>query len=664
VSSREIIEPIEQPVWKVRFAPSRVGRWSYQIYAKDRTGSVKSPEARFDVTESTARGFVRRSQKSPFHFALEKEKPLFLVGMNMGWGGDRGSFAYDEWLSRMREAGANWIRIWMCSWNCALEWSKDEKGDWRNGRYYGLGVYSLDNAWKLDAILDSAEKNGIYVMLCLGTFGEFTTGGYFNEGQWKGSPYNVANGGPCEKPEDFWTDTTARKLYQRRLRYIAARYGYRTGIHAWEFWNEVPPQPQWTAEMARFLKGTGEFQGQPADPHGHLISTSYGNGALWRIPEIDFTMSHHYGMGNIADHAPIVHLDARGHQPFEKPHLMAEFGIDYRKPDSEYDPNGRAVNFHNGLWSAMASGNAGSGMIWWWDNYVHPKNLYGTFTGLRRFTDQVPWTEGMWIPLKFDPPVSQVETTTHTDLNILSSAGWGKSETERYTITPRGVADNAPLPQFLYSPAKADLRTTPEFHVQYETPGKFILHVDSVSSFIHLRILLGGQPVKEIRLSADPPKDASVKPEYESTEFLKEYNIYNARFNRDFSVDVPAGKHVIRLEVTDGDWISLKGITLTGYASNKYPAMNLYGMSTGTTGVLWLQNGQYNWKNVLEGKPIPTLKQVQTVVRGMKDGKYTLQWWDTRTGMPLSRQTVQVKEGAFALTCPDIQSDIAAIIRK
>jgi hypothetical protein len=120
------------------------------------------------------------------------------------------------------KAGGNFIRIWMCSWNCALEWAKESRGENRNGNYYGVGIYSLDNAWKLDTILDLAERKGVSVMLCLGTYGEFNDGGFFNEGQWRANPYNATNGGPCLKPDDFWTNI-ARRLYQQRLRYLAAR---------------------------------------------------------------------------------------------------------------------------------------------------------------------------------------------------------------------------------------------------------------------------------------------------------------------------------------------------------------------------------------------------------------------------------------------------------
>lgn len=387
---------------RIRFAPDTEGRWRYQVFARDRTGSASLPGANFRVSPSTSPGFIRRSKLNPRAFAYDNGRPYFAVGENMCWGGGRGSFDYDVWLPKLAEAGGNWIRIWMSSWNCTPEWSRESKGDWRSGQYLGVGVYSLGNAWKLDTILDTAERHGISTMLCLGTYGEF------NEGQWKANPYNTANGGPCAKPEEVWTNEKARQLYQRRLRYLAARYGYRTSIHSWEFWNEAKAAAPWVAEMARYLKGTGEFKGQPADPYDHLVTTTYGTPEVWKIPEIDFTQTHHYGKGDVADHAPVVHSDARQHAVYPKPHLLGEFGIDWRAPDAKYDPDHKGVNLHNALWASACSGNAGGAMIWWWDNYIRPANLYGQFAPLRKFADTVPWTAGEWKPLEADAPRVQV----------------------------------------------------------------------------------------------------------------------------------------------------------------------------------------------------------------------------------------------------------------
>jgi hypothetical protein len=409
----EMIEPAGEPSWKLRFTPHLTGTWRYQVFANDRTGRASSPAATLEVTSSASPGFIRRCRENPRVFGYDNGTPFFAVGQNVCWGSGRGSFDYDDWLPALSRAGGNWVRIWMCSWNCALEWSSEAMGDGRSGSYAGVGRYSLGNAWKLDTILDTAERHGISVMLCFGTYGEFTEGGFFNEGQWKANPYNRANGGPCAKPEDFWTNEQARQLYQRRLRYLLARYGDRTNIHSWEFWNEAKAPAPWVAEMARFIKGTGEFSGQPADPYGHLLTTTYGAAEVWKLPEIDFTQSHSYGTGNIADHALEAHKDAVQHAGYGKPHLLGEFGIDWRSPDSKYDPDKKGVNLHNALWASTLSGNAGGAMIWWWDNYVHPANLYWQFTPLRKFIDTIPWTAGAWLPLQTDAPGLTVYAVTH-----------------------------------------------------------------------------------------------------------------------------------------------------------------------------------------------------------------------------------------------------------
>ena len=71
---------------------------------------------------------------------------------------------------------------------------------------WGWADMRLDNAWRLDEVLRMARNDGIYLMFCLGTYGEFTESGYFNEGSWVSNPYNARNGGPCDRPADFWTN--------------------------------------------------------------------------------------------------------------------------------------------------------------------------------------------------------------------------------------------------------------------------------------------------------------------------------------------------------------------------------------------------------------------------------------------------------------------------
>ena len=162
-------------------------------------------------------------------------------------------------------------------------------------------------------------------------------------------------------------------MYRQRLRYIAARYGWRTNIQSWEIWNETYAPTPWLREMAEYLKGTGPFAGQPADPFKHLVSTTWTDDDGWKIPEFDFTQSHIYGNGAIPDLSFQMAQDAEDFATYNKPHLVAEFGTDVGGQDAKLDPEGKGVNMHNAIWAAAVSGDAGSAMTWWWDNYIDPK---------------------------------------------------------------------------------------------------------------------------------------------------------------------------------------------------------------------------------------------------------------------------------------------------
>ena len=661
----EKIEPAGEPFWKIRFTPETEGRWLYQVFAKDRSGQVSFPEKSFQATASTNAGFIHRSGRSPRMFAFDNGQPFFAVGENVCWGGKRGSFDYDDWLPALSQAGGNWMRIWMCSWNCALEWSREGRGDWRSGSYHGAGAYSLDNAWKLDTILDLADRQGIYVMLCLGTYGEFNDGGYFNEGQWKVNPYNVTNGGPCLKAADFWTNEQARKLYRQRLRYVAARYGWRAGIQSWEFWNEANPPAAWVAEMARFLKGTGEFSAQRADPFDHLVTTTYGKADIWKIPELDFTQSHHYDTGNVADHAPVLHQDAQAHAAFGKPHLMGEFGIDWRGPDTKYDPEAKGINLHNGLWASAMSGNAGGGMLWWWDSYVHPRNLYHHFTPLRKFADTVPWTAGEWKPLEIILPREQVTLQESEGVVIPARAGWGRPATTEFTITADDGAGAAKLPQYFYSPAKPQEHSKLVFKFTFDRPGRFTLKVSTVSVSAKLQFVLDGKLARELALSAVPPKDSAVKPEYEKTELDTQWKIYKALFNKEYGLDIPPGEHTLQLEVAEGDWMSVEQYSLTGFrAMNRLLPVNVYGMSCGQTAILWAQNAEHTWKTIFEKKPVAPVHAATVTVRGLPAGQYLAEWWDTWKGVPLRQERLTATAAGLSLGLPEIATDIAVRIHQ
>ncbi len=661
----EILHPDGNTVWRVRFTPNEKGEWTCRFYAKDSTGAVNYPLQKFSVANSQNPGFVRMSKVNPHYFSFDNGKPYFAIGEDMCWGNNGGSFSYDTWLQDLARAGGNWIRIWMWQWNCGLEWSASKNPDLHNGVYHGLGEYNLGNAWKLDKILRIASKNHVYVMLCLGTYSEFTTGGFFNEGMWNTNPYNYANGGPCATPEDFWSNTDAQRLYQQRLRYIMARYASYPCIMGFEFWNEVPPHPQWLNIMSECVKGIGPYKVHGAlDPYHHLLTTTYGNSEVWRLPGIDFTQTHNYGEGNIPDHAPVVHSDAMSFLEYTKPHIMAEFGIDWRSGDQKYDPQGKGINLHNAIWSAALSGDAGSAMIWYWDGYIAPENLYHVYTPLKKFTDTIPWNKGEWTPAKINNIRSIGGKETFTNMRISGGTGWAKAVTSDFDITPFGVKDGVTLPSYLFSPGKPDVRQTPSFHVDYPHPGQFLVHINSVSTSVKIQISLDSKPVKVIDLNAQPSVNSYVKPDYVSTAQNKQYHNWVAVFDKSYGIDVPAGKHVITLNCLEGDWAQVDYYEFTGYRSSRYPDVHIYGMSNGEQAAVWVQNSNYDWMNVADNKPIAPITNLMFTISGLPNGVYSVQQWDTQSGEITKQVQIRCNKRQLDISVPHLEWDTAYRIEK
>src|SRR3954471_21594210 len=140
--------------------------------------------------------------------------------------------------------------------------------------------------------------------------------------------------------------------------------------------------------MARYLRDV--------DPYDHLISTSFGEGEqaeVWQMPEIDWTQSHLYPGDQCDDSSTAIANSSYTHRRFDKPHFVSEFGIEPFGSDAKSDPDGVGTNLHNGIWASMMSGGAGGACVWWWDNYVHPKNLWHEFAAPAAFSKGIEWNQ-------------------------------------------------------------------------------------------------------------------------------------------------------------------------------------------------------------------------------------------------------------------------------
>ncbi|MGQ9779854.1 MAG: hypothetical protein ACUVRM_08270 [Bacillota bacterium] len=223
----------------------------------------------------------------------------------------------------------------------------------------------------------------------------------------------MANGGFLEEPAEFLTDPRAKDLFRRKLRYIVARWGYSPNLFSWEWFNEVNLATgfaddallvPWMEEMNAYLKSL--------DPYGHLVSNSFsssirGDEPHWTTDAVDYLQIHQYNQFNWS---AIWHEYLRDVRRYStKPILIGEYGLQSRV----LDPQG--IHFHEGLWAGLFVGAAGTGMLWWWDTYIEPNDLYYHFKGVSSFFRGERLPEGRLKPARL--------TTSSEDLQALGLIG-------------------------------------------------------------------------------------------------------------------------------------------------------------------------------------------------------------------------------------------------
>jgi hypothetical protein len=131
--------PSGTPVWKGRFAPAVIGRYTARALLVDRRGTVRSEPVAFECVPSISSGFVRVSRTDARFFETDDAKPFFPIGQNLAFIGE-GQFVTlaraEQILGRLQENGANYIRVWAgChDWAIGIEARKSAFGrswSWR-----------------------------------------------------------------------------------------------------------------------------------------------------------------------------------------------------------------------------------------------------------------------------------------------------------------------------------------------------------------------------------------------------------------------------------------------------------------------------------------------------------------------------------------------------
>jgi hypothetical protein len=301
--------------------------------------------------------------------------PPFDAALQGNWREFRREFTTrdnDFWLGRMTLSIAGAGTVWLdklslkeAGGGVELLWEADVNRPAR-------GVYNQLDCFMLDQLVEAAERNGIYLMLCV-----ITRDLYMKSLSEEGSP------------EYQRAIQDAKKL----MRYAVARWGYSANVAAWEYFNEIDPG----LPTDRFYAEVGKYLEQ-IDVHNHLRTTStwHPSAKDCRNPHLDIGQLHHYmrpeTQDNFKDEVAAV-LDKtrflRKHAP-NKPVLIGEFGLATPKwgLSEHMKQDDRGVHFHNSLWASAFAGTSGTALFWWWGQ-LDRQDAYGHYRPLAAFLADV-----------------------------------------------------------------------------------------------------------------------------------------------------------------------------------------------------------------------------------------------------------------------------------
>ncbi|MCX6180693.1 MAG: T9SS type A sorting domain-containing protein [Bacteroidetes bacterium] len=439
--------------WRVRFAPKYLGQWIGKLVIRHNGVVIYSDAVgkTFTCVASANKGFVQLGANKKY-LKYSNGDEVFPVGVCTSHGdpyldGDmtkHSPIEYNEFrktLNTVADGGANYTKICFTPYSFQIEWEKLNVYD----AYPGTGP--VDNArsrqavmWEFDNVLDLAKNKNLLLHLSL----DLPQEGFVTYKDANGQPINYAYHWPTnpyksasvQTVDDFFSDPNAIKTYNKRIRYMIARWGYSTNIAHFEILNEVDylsdamkyPTPanftycdniltNWHNAIANHIKVTLNHK-------EHLVGTCFGiyDFHIASGSSIDANNPHVYSMSRDAIERRHV-VVTRFAQWTQKPNFLSEFGSIF------YD-NGCAPlevgvleavkpTFHGGLWASVFTGSPISGLDWYAYTPVTPRvptpsYILAEFPVLKKFMAGTKLDVGNFVPQKY--PLSPLPANHDADI--------------------------------------------------------------------------------------------------------------------------------------------------------------------------------------------------------------------------------------------------------
>jgi len=649
-------QPVGDPVWKVRFAPSEPGDYTYRVQVVNGEQRAATEADQFTCSPDAANhGFVQISKTNPLYFEYDDGTPFFAIANCQWW--DKLS-EVETFYTEFARAGGNMTRNFLHRIGELVADQDQYKVPAPPRPDRGFGKIDLDRAWRHDQAFEQCERLGICQQLAL------SNGTYFlpssNDG-WRMSVYSSVHGGPFASPSarECLTDPAARENFQRVLRYFVARWSYSTAVFSWNLWNEVDLIPQyealrseviqWHREMAQYLRQT--------DWAHHVIHTNFkninGDLALDGRPEMDIVSSNTYTQ---LDFAPAAETwIKRRLAAYQKPVMFSEFGVGH-----SYDPEGYAPHdperlmAHNGMWSCLMSGSASTGMPFGW-NWLQYEKYYAYVAALAKYVDGVPLSKRKWKPITVesfrfsDPGRPAYYADVFVEgwhLNYRFPPEWKKQEV--FEIGPDGSVKDQDVMSGHLGPPVGQQRIV--LKMDYPQAGEFAVFVPEL-------FLRKDNPAPP-QLTASLDGNVVLRQDFAAVEPKKSREMY-----QQYSFPVPAGPHGVTLENTGGGFFAV-GYELRGFVPRDGPDLRVRGQQTDDIILLWLKSPKLTWLYARMGVVPEEQPPGKLVLTGVPDGWWTAEWLDTIGNKWILRTVERAAGGQLVLETPPIRRSVAVRLFK
>lgn len=340
--------------WHVRFSPSQVGEWDYQLLMKDPGGVSQPVEGTFTVTESDSHGPIQVASRvnpafSSRYLVYQDGTPFYGVGHGDALNIMKGGYDLDTGfpiLYQAKAANENYVVWWPLYTSSPISNSYDQ--------------YFAPKMDVMDLVVRDAQKKNIALIFTVWDHPELRDNTHaWGTGQWNSNGFSKLG-----SLESFFTSEEAWAWQENFYRYIIARWGYSTSIGMWQTVSEINGTNAYDQANPWHEKVNAYFQKN--DPYHHPTTASMSGDTPW--PEghkvMDAPQVHIYEdfKKGLAPYDPIYAstVVAKWTETMwdaaESPNWIGEYGASGDENYPEF--------FHNANWAALAAGSAMTPAEW------------------------------------------------------------------------------------------------------------------------------------------------------------------------------------------------------------------------------------------------------------------------------------------------------------